>query len=120
MQLWIDLLRTSFIQFLADTSADEHAMHLKIGRTDDVPRRIRQWNCRCGSKTYDIHFSRKTKYQIRLEKLLLLIVGDMAEHRAYQLPEFPAIDPPERSTVPRMIDPCTHCEYDIPSFDRID
>jgi hypothetical protein len=94
----------------ADISTSGSDMFVKIGRTDDVPRRVRQWNCKCQSKTYEIYFARKTAFQMRLERLLLLIVGDMEEHRAYRLCGFPEVQPPQRSGTSKAKEICATCE----------
>ena len=91
-------------------------MYVKIGRTDEVERRMHQWNHKCVSNAYNLRFSRRTRYQMRLERLLLLVLGDMEEHMAYQLPKFPNVSPPARNGTSKEKELCVNCKCACVAF----
>ncbi|EKM55963.1 uncharacterized protein PHACADRAFT_256943 [Phanerochaete carnosa HHB-10118-sp] len=93
-------------------------MHIKIGRTTDLVRRMGQWRRSCPSHPLCLDYSRSTRYYVRLEKIVLLVLRDLVDHQAYLTPEFPDVAPPERrrdswgcsATMKPKAEVCEDCE----------
>ena len=108
------------------------SVHLKVGRTVNLVKRIDQWSKQCESKEQVLRGfwpgngstdpsnlmkgrvkpGSPGKYCYRLERLIHLELADLVQNKPYLLPGFPNIDtPPDRNTSTVEKRKCPDCEY---------
>ncbi|EJF62639.1 hypothetical protein DICSQDRAFT_126357 [Dichomitus squalens LYAD-421 SS1] len=96
-----DAEEPGYIYALKIDDSRSDAIHIKVGRTGDVGKRLATWKKECRSKrffllgswpsTEDADAGKPSPYSHRLERLILLEFEDYAENGPYLHPDFPDV-----------------------------
>ncbi|GJE87923.1 GIY-YIG nuclease family protein [Phanerochaete sordida] len=87
-----------YVAYLEGEEIPPDELHIKFGRSVDVSRRLTEWQARCPScKRVCILSMRAQQCHKRLERMMLLVLQDLAANHAYRIPAFPENEPPKRA-----------------------